>query len=87
MSGKIQVIIYDIVSLPAMPQIAVRMVELLNSPGSSADDMARMVSGAPVISARDLNMANSPLGIFFQRGVEGMVEKNQQGTEGSVKLM
>lgn len=59
MSGKFQDINYDIDTLPPMPLIATRMVELINSPRSSADEMARVISGDPAISARVLKIANS----------------------------
>ncbi len=59
MSGKFQDINYDIDTLPTMPLIATRMVELINSPRSSADEMAKVISGDPAISARVLKIANS----------------------------
>lgn len=59
MSEKFQDINYDIDKLPPMPLIATRMVELINSPRSSADEMAKVISGDPAISARVLKIANS----------------------------
>ncbi len=59
MAENFQDINYDIDKLPTMPLIATRMVELINSPRSSADEMARVISGDPAISARVLKIANS----------------------------
>lgn len=59
MANKFQNINYDINNLPSLPVIATRMVELLNSPTSSADEMAQVISADPAISARVLHIANS----------------------------
>lgn len=59
MANKFQNINYDINNLPSLPVIATRMVELLNSPTSSADEMAQVISADPAISARVLLIANS----------------------------
>ncbi len=59
MIEKLQDINYDIDKLPPMPLIATRMVELINSPRTSADEMAKVISGDPAISARVLKIANS----------------------------
>jgi HD-like signal output (HDOD) protein len=50
---------YDINKLPPMPLIASRMVNLINSPRASAGELAKVISGDPVISARVLKIANS----------------------------
>jgi HD-like signal output (HDOD) protein len=59
MANKFQNINYDINNLPSLPLIATRMVELLNSPTSSATEMAQVISADPSISARVLQIANS----------------------------
>lgn len=59
MANKFQNINYDINNLPSLPLIATRMVELLNSPTSSAEEMAQVISADPSISARVLQIANS----------------------------
>ncbi len=59
MDGKFQNINYDIDTLPPMPLIATRIVELLNSPRSSAEEMAKVISADPAVSARVLKIANS----------------------------
>jgi len=59
MANKFQNITYDINNLPSLPFIATRMVELLNAPTSSADEMAQVISADPSISARVLQIANS----------------------------
>ena len=59
MTPKFQNINYDIDKLPTMPLIATRMVEMLNSPRSSAEELARVISGDPAVSARVLKIANS----------------------------
>jgi len=59
MTDNIQNINYDIDKLPPMPLVATRMVELINSSRTSADEMAKVISGDPAISARVLKIANS----------------------------
>ncbi len=59
MTEKLQDIDYDIDKLPPMPLIATRMVELISSSRSSAEELAKVVSGDPAISARVLKIANS----------------------------
>lgn len=59
MSGRFQNINYDIDKLPPMPLIAARMVSLINSPRTSAEELAKVISGDPAISARVLKIANS----------------------------
>ncbi|MCF6179551.1 MAG: HDOD domain-containing protein [Geopsychrobacter sp.] len=59
MVEKFMDIDYDIDKLPAMPLVVSRMVTLINSPLTSADELAEVISGDPAISARVLKIANS----------------------------
>ena len=59
MSGKFQNINFDLDKLPTMPLVAAQMMELINSPETSAAALARVVSKDPAVSARVLKIANS----------------------------
>lgn len=59
MSGKFQNINFDLDKLPTMPLVAAQMMELINSPETSAHALANVVSKDPAVSARVLKIANS----------------------------
>lgn len=59
MSEKFQNINYDLDKLPTMPVVAAQMIELINSPNTSADQLARVIAKDPAVSARVLKIANS----------------------------
>jgi HD-like signal output (HDOD) protein len=59
MSGKFQNINFDLDKLPTMPLVAAQMMELINSPETSANALAKVVSKDPAVSARVLKIANS----------------------------
>ena len=48
-------------SLVSLPDILLRLRRLINDPHSSADDMAKLISSDPSISAKVLKIVNSPL--------------------------
>lgn len=59
MSGKFQNINFDLDKLPTMPLVAAQIMELINSPDTSAAALAKVVSKDPAVSARVLKIANS----------------------------
>ena len=50
----------QIESLPPLPTIVQRILAVTESPDSSADDVAKVLSGDPAIAAKILRVANSP---------------------------
>ena len=50
----------QIESLPPLPSIAHRVLEVTGSPASSAQDLANVLRGDPIIAAKILRVANSP---------------------------
>lgn len=59
MAGKFQNIDYNLDKLPTMPIVAAQMIELINSPNTSAAMLAKVVAKDPAVSARVLKIANS----------------------------
>ncbi len=59
MSGKFQNINFDLDKLPTMPVVAAQMIELIRSPDTSANQLAKVISKDPAVSARVLKIANS----------------------------
>ncbi len=59
MSGKFQTINFDLDKLPTMPLVASQMIELINSPETSASQLAKVISKDTAVSARVLKIANS----------------------------
>lgn len=59
MGGKFQNINYELDRLPSMPLVAAQMMDLINSPETSASQLANVVSKDPAVSARVLKIANS----------------------------
>jgi putative nucleotidyltransferase with HDIG domain len=49
------------VDLPTIPQVATRVIELLDSPGVELDQVADMILADQVLAARVIKMVNSPL--------------------------
>lgn len=56
---KYQRIIEDISKLPSLPEIATRLMEVVNSPDTSADDAASLIEKDPALTSTLLRMANS----------------------------
>lgn len=58
-SPNIQDILAKVGDLPAMPQIAVKVSEMINDPNSSPRSMQTVIQADPALSAKILKMANS----------------------------
>lgn len=61
------------IDLPVMPSIVQEIQEIMNRPGSTAEDLRRVVEKEVVISARLISLANSPM--FRGRGKVQAVSK------------
>lgn len=59
MSGKFQNINYELNKLPTMPVVAAQMIELINAPDTSTNQLAKVVEKDAAVSARVLKIANS----------------------------
>ena len=59
MGGKFQDIDFDLDNLPTMPLVATQMMELINTPETSAAALAKVISKDSAVSARVLKIANS----------------------------
>jgi len=59
MSDKLSVIVASMYDLPAMPVVANRVLEMLQSPNYTADSLANLIIFDPVLTGRLLSMANS----------------------------
>jgi len=58
-SEKYQYIIENINQLPALPQIVSRLISVVNSPDTSADDAAELIEKDPALTSKVLRLANS----------------------------
>jgi len=56
-----QVMVESFVDLPTIPQVATRVIELLDRPGVELDEVADMILADQVLAARVIKMVNSPL--------------------------
>lgn len=56
---KCQRIVEDIRKLPSLPEIATKLMEVVNSPDTSADDAASLIEKDPALTSTVLRMANS----------------------------
>jgi HD-like signal output (HDOD) protein len=56
-----QMIKNDDIRLPTLPEVALRAREVAQSPGASAQDIARIINTDTAMAARILKVANSPL--------------------------
>ena len=68
-SATVEDLVKHETSLASFPDIYVRLKEVLDSPTSSADDVAKVVSADPGVSSKLLKLVNSP---FF--GLAGKVD-------------
>jgi len=57
--GAISELIKGEVKLPSMPAVAIRILEAVKKNDSSYDELARIISSDPALTARTLNIANS----------------------------
>ncbi len=58
-SEQYQRIIENLRQLPSLPSVATRLMEVVNSPYSSADDAANLIEKDPALTSTVLRMANS----------------------------
>jgi len=65
-----KMVINKIKSLPTLPQVFYRIIELIDSPDSSASDLERVVHQDPSIAAKVLKVVNSPLFTFGKQCVD-----------------
>lgn len=61
MMQKAQEMVESFVDLPTIPQVATRVIELLDKPGVELDEVADMILADQVLAARVIKMVNSPL--------------------------
>ena len=59
MSGDLKSIVNTVGDLPAMPVVAVKVMELLQNPDTTPEVLANAISLDPAVSARILKIANS----------------------------
>ncbi|MBN1308898.1 MAG: HDOD domain-containing protein, partial [Chitinispirillaceae bacterium] len=51
--------IEQIDNLPALPAIVARLIDVVNSPDTSADDAAKLIQKDPALTTKMLRLANS----------------------------
>lgn len=51
----------DQLELPVLPQVAVKVSKIVDDPGARAKDLAQVIGNDPALSARVIQVANSPL--------------------------
>ncbi|UFS72299.1 HDOD domain-containing protein [Geomonas sp. RF6] len=56
-----QEMVESFVDLPTIPQVATRVIELLDRPGVELDEVADMILADQVLAARVIRMVNSPI--------------------------
>ncbi|MBJ6726042.1 HDOD domain-containing protein [Geomesophilobacter sediminis] len=61
MIQKAKEMVESFVDLPTIPQVATRVIELLDRPGVELDEVADMILSDQVLAARVIKMVNSPL--------------------------
>jgi HD-like signal output (HDOD) protein len=57
--GRYHRIIEDIRQLPALPAIVTKLISVVNSPDSSAEDAAKLIERDPSLTSKVLRLANS----------------------------
>lgn len=65
-----KLVIARVKSLPTLPQIFYKIIELVESPDSSVSDLEKIVRQDPSIAAKVLKVANSPLFTFGKQCVD-----------------
>jgi putative nucleotidyltransferase with HDIG domain len=66
-ASDLRKIISAVEDLPTLPRTVIRIMELVNNPGSSARDLAGVISDDQVLTARLLRLVNSSFYGFPQR--------------------
>lgn len=61
MSEEIEQIIQRVSQVASLPQIFLKVEEVLEDPDSDAGDLARVIEGDPALTARLLRLVNSPI--------------------------
>lgn len=56
---RYQQVIENIDNLPSLPAIVSRLIQVVNSPDSSADDAARLIEQDPALTSKMIRLANS----------------------------
>ena len=56
-----EVLVANITDLVTLPEVAMRITQMVNDPTASAEDIAREISNDAALTARLLRVANSPL--------------------------
>jgi HD-like signal output (HDOD) protein len=58
-SERYRRVIENIENLPALPEIVTRLLEVVNSPDTSADDATRLIERDPALTSKVIRLANS----------------------------
>ncbi len=61
MEITVEALVTDVGELVSLPEVAVRLNEMVDDPDCSAGDIAKAIGGDPALTARLLRIANSPL--------------------------
>jgi len=56
---RIAAIVEDVDSLPSLPSIVLKLIEVVNSPDSAADDAAELIEKDPALTSKMIRLANS----------------------------
>ena len=59
MNKELELMIMNASDLPTIPVVATKVMQLLESENASADEIARVVSSDPAVTARVLKISNS----------------------------
>ncbi len=59
-ASKIRFLSEKIITLPTLPTVAAKLMELVDDPRTSSRSLARLIEGDQVLTARILKLANSP---------------------------
>ncbi|MDR0330137.1 MAG: HDOD domain-containing protein [Chitinispirillales bacterium] len=57
--ARIAAIVEDVDSLPSLPSIVMKLIEVVNSPDSSAEDAAELIEKDPALTSKMIRLANS----------------------------
>lgn len=61
MNPEVQALVKDVSDLVSLPEVAIRINEIVDDPNSSAEDIGKIIAHDPGLAARLLKIANSPL--------------------------
>jgi len=56
---RIAAIVEDVDSLPSLPSIVMKLIEVVNAPDSSAEDAAELIEKDPALTSKMIRLANS----------------------------